>query len=87
MAEEKKVIDAHVDENGKVVEEKKKFSLKAAWAKVPGWVKKTMKVVGVLGLAAGAYAAGRQGRDSSDPGEVPLLDVAADNDNSETGEF
>ena len=78
MADEKntKTIDAHVNDDGKVVVEKEKFSLKKAWAKVPGWAKKAVKIVGVLGLAAGAYAAGKGRNDAPDSWQqLPELDT------------
>lgn len=75
MAEEKKTIDARV-EDGKVVEEKEKFSFKKAWAKVPGWAKKAMKIAGVVGLAAGAYAIGKGKDDAPDSWQqLPELDT------------
>lgn len=79
MADEKntKTIDAHVDENGKVVEEKKeKFSLKKAWAKAPGWMTKAIKIAGVAGLAAGAYVIGKRQNEAPDSWQqLPELDT------------
>lgn len=75
MADEKKTIDARV-EDGKVVEEKEKFSLKKAWAKAPGWMKKAVKIAGIAGLAAGAYVIGKRQNDAPDSWQqLPELDT------------
>jgi len=75
MAEEKKTIDATVNSDGKVVEEKEKFSLKKKWAKAPGWMKTAVKIAGVVGLAAGAYVIGKRNDAPDSWQQLPELDT------------
>lgn len=85
MAEDKKqVINATVDENGKVVPDKEKFSFRKAWAKAPGWMKKAVKIAGIAGLAAGAYVIGK--RQNEAPAVWEPLPDAVDSSNDETTE-
>ena len=89
MAEDKRqVINATVDENGKVVPEKEKFSLnpKKAWAKAPGWMKKAVKIAGVITLAAGAYVLGTKGKKNDTPDVWEPLPDAVDSSSEETTE-
>lgn len=52
-------------------DQKKENIFKRAWAKVPGWGKKAIKVAGVLGLAAGAYTLGKGSTDEPDWQALP----------------
>lgn len=48
-------------------DQKKENFFKRAWAKVPDWGKKTIKIVGFSGLVLGAYALGKGRSDDDDP--------------------
>lgn len=62
------MADNNKNGNGTVnqQDQKKKNFFKRAWAKVPDWGKKTIKIVGFSGLVLGAYALGK-GRSDDDP--------------------
>ena len=65
--------DKNNNGNGTGTENKdqKENILKRAWAKVPGWGKKAIKVAGLAGLALGAYTLGK-GSNPEDPAWEPL---------------
>lgn len=57
--------------NGTDNKDQKGNILTRAWAKVPGWGKKAIKIAGVLGLAAGAYTIGKGSSDEPDWQALP----------------
>lgn len=60
-------------------DQKKENFFKRAWAKVPDWGKKTIKIVGFSGLVLGAYALGKGRSDDDDPEmELPEPDDVID---------